>query len=61
MVKGRKHQNVSCEQWTVKGFKILINVVFKNFLKLINFLFVEMQLCGLDRNVRHEAGILNYK
>ena len=24
MVKGRKHQKVSCQQWTVKGFKILI-------------------------------------
>ena len=24
MVKGRKHQKVSCEQWIVKGFKIVI-------------------------------------
>ena len=24
MVKGCKHQKVSCEQWTVKGFKIVI-------------------------------------
>ena len=44
MVKGRKYQKVSCEQWTVKGFKILIKRGFKYFLKLLAFLFVHTAL-----------------
>ena len=59
MVKGRKHQNVSFEQWTVKDLKILIKYYgFKYFLKLLTFLFVAIQTCDLDRNVRNEAEIL---
>ena len=58
MVKGRKHQKVRCEQLTVEGFEILIKSVFKYILKLLTFLFVEIQLCDLDRNVRHEVGNL---
>ena len=45
MVEGHKHQKVSCEQWTVKGFKILIKCGFKYFLKLLTFLFIEIQIC----------------
>ena len=40
MVKGRKHQKVSCEQWTVKD--ILIKCGFKYFLTLLTFLFLEI-------------------
>ena len=58
MVKGCEQQKVSCEQWTVKGFKILIKCVFKYFLKVLTFLVVDIQLCDLDRNVHHETGIL---
>ena len=37
MVKGRKHQKVSYEQWTVKGIKIVIVYRFQKLLKFDNF------------------------
>ena len=37
MVKGRKHQIVSCTQWTVKGFKMLIVHRFYKLVKIDNF------------------------
>ena len=37
MVKGRNHQKVSFEQWTLKGFKILIKCGFKVIFIIANF------------------------
>jgi len=36
MVKGCKHQKVSCEQWIVKGFNNRLIVIVYGFQKLFN-------------------------
>ena len=38
MAKGRKHQKVSCDQWTVKGFLNIDKMwLFKYFFLIDNF------------------------
>ena len=49
MVKERKHQKVSSEQWMVKGFKILIEYDFSVLFKIANFFVCRDTAMGLKQ------------